>query len=241
MSDAADILYGAPAQPPTPPSVPAKSAAETLYCQTPESATPPAPAPTPPAPAPVPVTPPAADASTAKPGVGPADAAAVLPDALANFTPADITKAIPVETLEARKADTGRTLYGDLARDAIAESFAFEDVPGMQPETLAAVKTELANMAIDAGANQADVDVLRTAIAEANANPLTDVQRIASRDACIEAFNSTYGENATRTLEITRTWIQQDPRRHAFFAQVGDDPRAALLAARLALASKFRR
>lgn len=159
---------------------------------------------------------------------------------LAQVTADAIRAAIPEEISAARKADTARSLFGDRERDALAESFALEEVEGIQPETLAAVKTELANMAIDAGATRADVDVLRVALAESHA-PMTDEQRTASRDACVSAYNETYGEQAYKTLEITLAWIQQDPRRHALFAQVGDDPQAALLAARLALAAQRRR
>lgn|GEM_PF-2443685 len=165
----------------------------------------------------------------------------MAPDPLAKISVGDVLAAIPSAIAEARKADTSRRLFGDQERDALAESFTLEDVAGMQPETRAAVRTELANMAADAGASRADVDVLRSALADAQANPMTSEQRIASRDAAISAFNEAYGDQAYKTLEITRAWIQQDPRRHAIFAQVGDSPAAALLASRLALAAQRRR
>lgn len=234
--DLAQVLYGsAPAAAPAPAPAAASlsdagSAAYTLYCQVPAPA--PAPAAPAPAPSPAPAPAPAAPEPPAQP-----DAPEDAPAALARITAADVHAAIPADIVAARQADTGRRLFGDQERDALAESFALEGTSGMHPEAVAAVRVELANMTLDAGATRADVEVLRDALAAA---PLTDEQRIASRDACISAFNDAYGDQAYKTLEITRAWLQQDPRRHAIFAQVGDNPQAALLAARLALAARRR-
>lgn len=158
-----------------------------------------------------------------------------------SLTPDDVRKTIPPEIAEARKADTGRTLYADQERDTIAESIVMDGMENMQPETVAAWRTEYANMAIDAGATQADVSVLHSALVAARSSPLTDEARAAARAECVTAFNRTYGQEAYKTLEITRAWIQQDLRRNVLFSQVGDDPQIALLAARLALAAQRRR
>lgn len=246
--DLAQALYGsapvAPAASPAPPaSAPdAKSGAYTLYCQpvTADPAPSPAPAPAAPPPAPEPQADPTGidDADqNARPAADNVRGAEV--EALARLTPDAVRAAIPAAIVEARAADTARHLFGDQERDALASSLALDDVPGMQPETVAAVRKELANMALDAGATHADLDVLSAALAEAQAGPLTNEQRIASRDQCITAYNEAYGQEATRTLQITRAWLASDPRRAAIFeAAGGDNPKVAMLAARLALAAQ---
>ncbi len=170
-------------------------------------------------------------------------APAVDATAINALTPDAVRAAIPESIAQARAADSSRRLYSDQERDAIAASIPLDDMQGqsMTGETAAAIRTELANMAMDAGATRADVDVLRSALADAHTTPLTDETRMAARNECVAAFNSTFGQEAFKTLEITRAWIQRDPRRNAMFAQVGDNPQVALLAARLALAAQRRR
>lgn len=259
--DLAQTLYGtptatsaspAPASSPAAPTAPHATAADVLYSRpAPVQVMPPAPA-TASAPAPAPATSTLQQAPAPAPAAAPAaqpvqsdadDAHPVDTAAIEALTPDAVRAAIPESIAQARAADSSRRLYGDQERDAIAASIPLDDMQGqgMTGDTAAAIRTELANMAMDAGATRADVDVLRSALADAHTTPLTDEGRMAARNACVAAFNSTFGQEAFKTLEITRTWIQQDPRRNAMFAQVGDNPQVALLAARLALAAQRRR
>lgn len=254
--DLAQTLYGTPTAtsalpaPASSPAAPHATAADVLYSKpAPVQVTPPAAA-TASAPAPAPATPtptvqpaPAA-APVAQPVQADADDAHAVDAAVIKaLTPDAVRAAIPENIAQARVADSSRRLYGDQERDAIAASIPLDDMQGqgMTGETAAAIRTELANMALDAGATRADVDVLRSALADARTTPLTDETRMAARNECVAAFNSAFGQEAFKTLEITRAWIQQDPRRNAMFAQVGDNPQVALLAARLALAAQRRR
>lgn len=255
MSDIAQTLYGAPTATPAPTPAPAitLTAADVLYSNpspAPAPSSPPAPVPVPvtvaqpaPAPAAQPVQPVQSDAekidSATIEGVHTAETAVI--EALGKLTPDDIRNAIPDAIVEARQADASRRLYADKERDALAESIPMDGMQGVPPETVAAIRTELANMVLDAGATHAEVNVFSRALADAKASPLTEETRIAARDQCIAAYNEAFGQEAYRTLTITRAWIQQDPRRHAIFAQVGDNPQIALLAARLALAAQRRR
>jgi hypothetical protein len=239
--DFAQKLFGTPPAPsaaPAPtPAAPA--AADVLY-----SSQAPAPAPVP-ARVPAPVAPepaaPSVQSRAEDVNTQPAtnDARAIV-DA-PTITLDDLAKSIPDAIAEARKADTGRTLYGDQERDAIAETIPMDGMEGATPETIAAARTELANMAIDAGASADDVAALRAALVDARINPLTDEQRMESRGRCVAAFNEAFGMDAARTLDITRKWLNGDARRAATFGQVGDNPVVALMAARLALAAQRRR
>ncbi len=235
--DLAQALYGSPAavaSPSLPVTAPAPE--NVLY---PEVTSPKPVQVTPPTASPVPATSPAL-APTPSPSALAVSEIPSAPSPTPAITPDDIRKAIPEAIANTRKADVERTLFADAERDALAESIPMRDTEGLAPETVAAARLELANIAIDCGASQSDVAMISNALIAARANPMTNEQRAAARNGCITAFNETYGQEAYKTAEITRRWIQQDPRLNSIFSNVGDNKEVALIAARLALAAQRR-
>ena len=139
-----------------------------------------------------------------------------------------------------RAADKGRALFAD--RSQFADIIAPETIaPGAPVEVAHAMAAEVVDMALDAGCTADDLSVIQTALQDLRTTPLTDATRIESREACVQAFNEEFGEQAHSVWVQTRAWVAADPRRAAILAQVGDSPEVAVRAARMALAAQRRR
>jgi hypothetical protein len=262
--DVAATLYPSPPAPAaaTPPAAPAPAPsfartplvdpAARLYGEPTVATAPAAPAPNPAArPAPAPATSAPAPASSGKPAAvdKPATEAPADGERAEASTPADpltperakeIAKTfvdLAPEDVKADRARRGRDFY-DAVPDGIAREVAAGEWADMPADAAKALQSELAEMTLDAGATAEDLAVVREALAEARATPMTDEARIASRDRCIDAFNDAFGKDAAKVLATTRTWVAADPRRAALIAKVGDNPTVALRMARLAMAAQ---
>ena len=223
MRDLADSLYGAP---PAPPSQPASAT----------SAPPPAPPVSPsPVPAPVgaapsPVSPPA----TASPSEAPSGEAA---QAAPSLTADAIAAGVPAE-IRQQRADAARKLYGGDAELAKVMPDEMFKEAGVAPDVQAALAAEVRAIAGDLGLVPADVGGIRTALAAERANPASDERRVANREQIIDAMNRQYGQGAKQAWLDARNFLAQDPRRAAFLAPVGDDPKTALRIVELAQRAK---
>lgn len=225
MPDAADVLYPTPSAPTTAaatttataePAQVAPSIAERLYAE-----------PAKPMAEPVKADPAKPTAEPSKP-----EAVELTPERQAELLDA-IQKNVPEAVLEDR-ARRGRDLY-DAVPDSIQRSIPADEFNNLPEPIAKAVVHEVREMAVDAGIDGDGLTVLRAALAESRATPMTDEQRLQSREACVQAFNDAFRGQAKAVWAQTRAWVAQDPRRAAILAQVGDNPRVALMAASLAM------
>ena len=214
---AASILYGSP---------PAAPAAAPAPAQEPIAAIPPAPEPiaaTPPAPAP-------AAAPAPAPGHAPApvaDVPALTADAIIASVPADIAKL---------RAEPSRRMYGTDA--ALVDALPDDVFEGADPEVQAAIASEVRAIAGDVGLNAADLTSIREAVQVERATPMTEDQRVESREQIVNALNAKFGKGAHQAWLDVRKYVALDPRRAALLQEVGDHPATVLRLVDLAQAAK---
>ena len=129
-------------------------------------------------------------------------------------------------------------MYG--ADAALAEAFPDDLlVPdGAEPDVQAALASEVRAIAADVGLNATDFTAIREAVQTERATPMTDDQRIESREQIVDALNAKFGQGAHQAWLDVRKYVALDPRRAALLQEVGDHPATVLRLVDLAQAAK---
>jgi hypothetical protein len=183
------------------------------------------------APAPTPVEPPQPEPPKAEDK--PADPVELeSPEVIAQKAIDGIRDAIP-DAIKEDRARRGRDFF-DAVPEALQREIDPAEFADLPPPMAKAVAREFQEMALDAGATADDVGAIRAALADVTIKPPTDEQRVASREACIVAFNEAFGMEAAKVLATTRAWVAADPRRARILESVGDVPAVAVRIAQLA-------